>query len=440
MTNKIVAVQGNNPSKLNPVTDTSVFLAHEIQNKNYKIFYYDPKDLSIINSKVIAAGFFIEFNYKNKKFFKILKKQKLELTKCKFILIRQDPPFNLEYISATYILDTIKDKVKILNNPTSIRNVSEKLYSVKFQKYMPNTIFTQNIDEIKNFFKKHKKVILKPIHSYSGNDIGNYNIINQNTHFADITIGNPTISGLSNQTKSFTTSSYTLTGTPSISGLPIVYSSSDTSVATVNSSTGEVTFVNIGSVTISANIVSTLNYNSTTSSYLLEINLNTTNFNSESSSSIVKQLSVLNTRASSSETFNLRTVVNQNNTNVNAKVVVIKDNLNPNVENVYTEKTDGGKTSTAFIDEEEKEKFDDPGNVIDEKTIVLKISDNEAYNYKLEFRQKGLVIKPLDTNSGYFANLNKNVVIKSAITEIKNIAGYLKNQIKTIIFDLANKF
>ena len=171
MTNKIVAVQGNNPSKLNPVTDTSVFLAHEIQNKNYKIFYYDPKDLSIINSKVIAAGFFIEFNYKNKKFFKILKKQKLDLTKCKFILIRQDPPFNLEYISATYILDTIKDKVKILNNPTSIRNVSEKLYSVKFQKYMPNTIFTQNIDEIKNFFKKHKKVILKPIHSYSGNDI-----------------------------------------------------------------------------------------------------------------------------------------------------------------------------------------------------------------------------------------------------------------------------
>ena len=171
MTNKIVAIQGNNPSKLNPVTDTSVFLAHEIQNKKYKIFYYDPKDLSIINSKVIAAGFFIEFNYKNKKFFKILKKQKLELTKCKFILIRQDPPFNLEYISATYILDAIKDKVKILNNPTSIRNVSEKLYSVKFQKYMPDTIFTQNIDEIKNFFKKYKKVILKPIHSYSGNDI-----------------------------------------------------------------------------------------------------------------------------------------------------------------------------------------------------------------------------------------------------------------------------
>ena len=171
MINKIVAVQGNHPSKLNSTTDTSVFLANEIQSKKYKIFYYDPKDLSVINSKVMAKGFFIKFDYTKKKFFKILNKQKLDLTRCKFILIRQDPPFNLEYISATYILDTIKDKVKIINNPTSIRNVSEKLYSVKYQKYMPSTIFTQNMDEIKNFFKMHKKVILKPIHSFSGNDI-----------------------------------------------------------------------------------------------------------------------------------------------------------------------------------------------------------------------------------------------------------------------------
>ena len=184
MISKIVAIQGNHPSKLNSLTDTSVFLAYEIQKKKYKIFYYDPKDLSVINSKVIADGFFIKFDYTKKKFFKIIKKQKLDLTKCKFILIRQDPPFNLEYISATYILDTIKDKVKILNNPTSIRNVSEKLYSVKYQQYMPNTIFTQNINEIKEFFKINKKVILKPIHSYSGNDIHlldkfNLKLINQ---------------------------------------------------------------------------------------------------------------------------------------------------------------------------------------------------------------------------------------------------------------------
>ena len=116
MINKIVAIQGNHLSKLNPILDTSVFLANEIQKKNYKIFYYDPKNLSIINSKVIASGFFVKFNYSNKNFYKILKKQKLDLTKCRFILIRQDPPFNLEYISATYILDLIKYKVKIISS------------------------------------------------------------------------------------------------------------------------------------------------------------------------------------------------------------------------------------------------------------------------------------------------------------------------------------
>ena len=171
MTNKIVAIQGNHPTNLNPLTDTTIFLANEIQKKNYEIFYYEPKNLSILNSKVLANGFFIKFEYKKKSSFKILKKKKLDLSNCKFVLIRQDPPFNLEYISSTYILDTIKDNVKIINDPTSIRNISEKLYSANYQKFMPETIFTQDIREVRNFFKKNKEIVIKPIHSYSGNDI-----------------------------------------------------------------------------------------------------------------------------------------------------------------------------------------------------------------------------------------------------------------------------
>ena len=171
MINKIVAIQGNHPKKLNSISDTTIFLANEVQNKKYKIFYYEPKNLSIINDKVIAKGFFIKFNYSNKKIFKILKFQKLNLLNCKFILIRQDPPFNLEYISTTYILDKIKDKVKIINNPTAIRNISEKLYSSFFLKYMPKTIFSKDLKEIKTFYKANKKIIIKPIHSFGGNDI-----------------------------------------------------------------------------------------------------------------------------------------------------------------------------------------------------------------------------------------------------------------------------
>ena len=170
MTSKIIAVQGNHPNKLNPKTDTSIFLIHEVQDK-YKIFYYEPKNLSIINSKIVAKGYFLKFNYKSRNFFKIIKKQTLDLKKCKFILIRQDPPFNLEYISTTYILDQIKNKVRIINDPTSIRNVSEKLYSAKYKKFMPKTIFSQDIVEIKKFFRLNKNVIVKPIHNFSGNDI-----------------------------------------------------------------------------------------------------------------------------------------------------------------------------------------------------------------------------------------------------------------------------
>jgi len=171
MINKIVAIQGNHPSKLNLKNDTSIFLAVEAQNRNCKIFYYEPKNLSIINDKVLAKGYYIKFSYSNNSFFKVISKKTLDLSKCKYLLIRQDPPFNLEYISTTYILDKIKNKIKIVNNPTAIRNISEKLYSAKFLKFMPNTIFTKDINEINKFFIKNKKIIIKPIHSFSGNDI-----------------------------------------------------------------------------------------------------------------------------------------------------------------------------------------------------------------------------------------------------------------------------
>ena len=169
MRNKIVAIQGNKLSKLNPTTDTSIFLAKEAQKIGLKLFYYEPQYLSIVNNKVIAKGNFVKFT-NNKKFYKILDNKLLDLSTVKYILIRQDPPFNLEYITTTYILDNL-NKVKIINNPSAIRNISEKLYSTKFMKYLPRTIFSSNIKQIKKFLKLNKKIIIKPIHGYSGNNI-----------------------------------------------------------------------------------------------------------------------------------------------------------------------------------------------------------------------------------------------------------------------------
>ena len=169
MRNKIVAIQGNKLSKLNPKTDTSIFLAKEAQKIGLKLFYYEPQNLSIVKNKVIAKGNFIKFT-DNKKFYKILNNKLLDLSTVKYILIRQDPPFNLEYITTTYILDNL-NKVKIINNPSAIRNISEKLYSTKFMKYLPKTIFSSDIKQIKKFLKLNKKIIIKPIHGYGGNNI-----------------------------------------------------------------------------------------------------------------------------------------------------------------------------------------------------------------------------------------------------------------------------
>ncbi len=169
MKNKTIAIQGDSLKILNPKTDTTIFLAIEAQ-KNNKIFYYEPKDLYIKNKDIFAKGAFVKFNYLSNSYFKILNKQILKLEEADIILIRQDPPFNLEYITTTHILEKLK-KPNIINNPTAIRNISEKLYSTLFAKYMPNTIFTSNLDEICKFIEINKKVVIKPIYGFGGNNI-----------------------------------------------------------------------------------------------------------------------------------------------------------------------------------------------------------------------------------------------------------------------------
>ena len=169
MKSKIIAIQGDNLKKLNYKNDTTVFLAIEAQKQGSKIFYYEPKNIFIKNNLIYADGNFIKL-YSKKKFFKLLNKKTIKLENSSYLLVRQDPPFNMNYITTTYFLDRLKT-VKIINNPTSIRSISEKLYSYEFKKYMPPTIYTSRIVDIINFIKKNKSTIIKPIHGHSGNDI-----------------------------------------------------------------------------------------------------------------------------------------------------------------------------------------------------------------------------------------------------------------------------
>ena len=167
---KIVAIQSDKLKDINVKTDTTLLLALEAQKRGYSVVWYETKDLNLINSKTIVYGKIVKFYENKKNFYKVVNKQKFNLAKVQYVLIRQNPPFNMDYINSTHFLDNINSK-KIINNPTAIRNVSEKFFSSKFLKYMPKTIFTKNILEINSFLNKNKRIVVKPIHGYAGKNI-----------------------------------------------------------------------------------------------------------------------------------------------------------------------------------------------------------------------------------------------------------------------------
>ena len=171
MKKKILAIQGSEINRINYNTDTSLFLALEAQKRKFDIYYYEPKNLSFNNGKVLAKCVKIQVSNNQINPIKKIKKVDLNLLKVKVLLIRNEPPFDQQYINTTFMLDQISNKIKIVNNPKSIRDVHEKLFSLKFIKYMPPTLISENSDEIKSFIQKYKKIVIKPVEGYGGSDV-----------------------------------------------------------------------------------------------------------------------------------------------------------------------------------------------------------------------------------------------------------------------------
>ena len=169
--NKIIAIQGDAIHTINSKTDTTLLLALEAQKRNYKIYYYETRNLTFGNNTVYALSKEVKFNKNKKKFYSIKSSKLLDLSKSSFILMRQNPPFNMDYITATFLLERISKKTQIINNPFAVRNMPEKLYSIDFLKLMPPTVFTKSINEIEKFKKKYKKIVIKPIHGFGGKNI-----------------------------------------------------------------------------------------------------------------------------------------------------------------------------------------------------------------------------------------------------------------------------
>ena len=168
---KNIAIQGDALNSLNKTTDTTLLLALEAQKRGYKIYYYETKNLTFSNGKIYSLCKEVVFFEKKKKFYSIKNLKIIDLSKTDFILMRQNPPFNMDYITATFLLEKISNKTHVINDPVAVRNMPEKLHSMEFLKLMPATIFTKNIEEIDKFIKKHKKIVIKPTHGYGGKNI-----------------------------------------------------------------------------------------------------------------------------------------------------------------------------------------------------------------------------------------------------------------------------
>ena len=181
-----IAIQMDNIETIDYEFDTSFLIAYEAQLRNYKIFYYNPDDLIIRNDNVQATGYYIKLNLDQNNYFKYTSdKIEVDLKNFNFVFLRQDPPFDMNYITSTYILDLLPDTTKVINNPTAVRNATEKLYTFNFREFMPPTIVTKNINEIHKFLDDFNEIITKPLYGNGGIGIHRFDKKNFNPNILE---------------------------------------------------------------------------------------------------------------------------------------------------------------------------------------------------------------------------------------------------------------
>ncbi len=158
-------------NKLNIKTDSSLPLILESQKRKNKNFYFLPSSLTYKNSLIYAQV--REISFKNNKLsnFIISNERQVRIDNFNYIFIRQDPPYNMEYISSLHLLEQVKGSTKFINHPKGIRNAPEKISMLSFKKIIPPTIITRSKKEINVFTKKNGKCVIKPLYGNGGESI-----------------------------------------------------------------------------------------------------------------------------------------------------------------------------------------------------------------------------------------------------------------------------
>ena len=172
-------------SAIDPKKDSSLAMLIEAAKRDYEIYYMEQKDLKLIDGCATAQATIIEIFDDQKKWYKSKSNVSIDLKELNIILMRKDPPFDMEYIYTTYVLDKAEeDGVLIVNKPQSLRDMNEKVYTAWFPECTPSTLISRSMAEIKFFLGQHKKIVVKPLDGMGGKSIfvvdesdGNANVI-----------------------------------------------------------------------------------------------------------------------------------------------------------------------------------------------------------------------------------------------------------------------
>ena len=183
-----IALQMDPLEKLDLKGDSTFILGLEAIKRGFELYFYSPSDLIYKNNIVYAKAKILDLAFENgKETFNYGKIKVLKLSSFDVILMRQDPPFNMSYITATHILEKIVSQTLILNNPFHVRNAPEKIFVTEFSKFMPETLITRETNEIIKFRNKNKNIIIKPLYGNGGEGVfyikdndSNFNVIIEN--------------------------------------------------------------------------------------------------------------------------------------------------------------------------------------------------------------------------------------------------------------------
>lgn len=157
---------------IHPKKDSSLALMLEAQSRGHVLVYFKLQDIGLKNERAYGNGKSITVFKDETCWFKTEEASHIWLEELDVILMRKDPPFSVEFIMSTYILEKAHELgCLVINNPQSLRDVNEKVFTSKFPQCCPETIISQSQSEIKNFIQKHEKVVVKPTDKMGGQSI-----------------------------------------------------------------------------------------------------------------------------------------------------------------------------------------------------------------------------------------------------------------------------